>query len=175
MKYVVTFGTVGGHTRRIADAIAQHIADARHEVVLHDASKRSRDLLVKECDACVVAAPVHQQRHPDAIINFTKANADRLNAMPSALVSVSISAAFADGREEAQSYVDRLLSTTGWKPSATHICAGALRYTQYDFFQEQIIRHIVLKDRVPDDITGDHDFTNWDDLAKFVGQFIDRA
>ncbi len=174
LKYLVAFGTVAGHTRRIADTIAQQIIDAQHQAVLHDASQRARDPAVRECDACIIAAPVHQQRHPEAIINFATANAERLNAMSSALVSVSISAAFADGREEAQSYVDRLLATTGWKPAAIHLAAGALRYTDYDFFQEQIIRHVVLKDRAVDNIRGDHDFTDWQKLAAFVDQFIGR-
>jgi menaquinone-dependent protoporphyrinogen oxidase len=50
-----------------------------------------------------------------------------------------------------------------------------LRYDKYDFFQEQIIRHVVLKDRAPDVIDGDHDFTDWDALGAFVDDFTGKA
>ena len=95
--------------------------------------------------------------------------------MPSALVSVSLSAAFPDGRAEAEGYADRLVRATGWQPTAVHLAAGALRYDKYDFFQEQIIRHVVLKDRAPDVIDGDHDFTDWDALGAFVDDFTGKA
>ena len=147
------------------------IPAAGHEVSLRDASKRVSDIDLGDLDAFLAAAPVHQQRHPDAVIDFLKVHSESLNALPSALISVSLSAAFESGHPDAQSYVDRLLERTGWRPTAIHLAAGALRYEKYDYFQEQIIRHIVLKDRVPDQIEGDHEFTDWDALALFIDDF----
>jgi len=172
MRCAVIFGTVEGQTRKIAEVVAESLQDAGHEVVMSDVSEKGQDLALAESNLALIAAPVHQQRHPDDIINFAKANADQLNEMASALISVSMSAALPDGEAEARSYVDRLLSTTGWQPRATHLAAGALRYTEYDFFQEQIIRHIVLKGHDLDDIKGDHVFTDWDALKRFVDQLI---
>lgn len=172
MRYFVVFETVEGHTRNIADAVVSGIVEAKHEAILYDVLKKSPDFVKEDCDACVIAAPVHQQRHPDEIINFIKAHADRLNRRPSALISVSLSAAFPDGQAEAQSYVARLLRTTGWTPTATHFAAGALRYSHYDFFQEQVIRHVVLQGRDVSDIHGDHTFTDWDALLCFVQGFV---
>ena len=103
MKCFVLFGTVEGHTRHIADAIGKSIVESEHEAVLFDLSKGISGHTLKDCDACIIAAPVHQQRHPDEVINFTKANNGQLNRMSSALVSVSLSAAFPDGQAEAQS------------------------------------------------------------------------
>lgn len=175
MKCFVIFETVEGHTRRVADACVKKIAEMGHEASRHDISKINRDFFLDDCDACLIAAPVHQQRHPDEMINFLKTSADGLNRMPSALISVSLSAAFPDGEAEAQSYVDRLLRTTSWTPSAVHCAAGALRYTQYDFFQEQVIRHVVLKGRDVGDINRDHTFTDWKALDEFVQKFITAA
>lgn len=175
MRYFVVFGTVEGHTRRIAEAVVSGIVEAKHEVILYDVLKKSPDLAKEAYDACLIAAPVHQQRHPDEIINFIKAHAGQLNGAPSALISVSLSAAFADGQVEAQSYVDRLLRTTGWSPTATHCAAGALRYSQYDFFQEQVIRHVVLQGHDVGDIQGDHAFTDWEALGRFVQKFIEAS
>ena len=175
MKCLVTFGTVEGHTRRVADAIVTSIVDLQHQADLSDTSNLKQDLVLKDYDACLVAAPVHQQRHPDDVINFAKTNSDQLNRIPSALISVSLSAALPGGEAEAQSYVDRLLGTTGWTPTSTHCVGGALKYTQYDFFQEQVIRHVVLKGRDVGDIRGDHAFTDWNALNLFIESFIGAA
>ena len=126
-------------------------------------------------DGLVVAAPVHQRRHPETIINFVLAHRDDLRAKPSALISVSLSAAFADGLGDAQGYVDLLVKDCGWQPSATCLAAGALRYSEYDFFQEQIIRHVVLRGREAKDVGGDYDFTDWDALRHFVDEFVAQA
>lgn len=172
MKCLVFYGTAEGHTLKIAKLISEHIQAAGHEVHLHDASKPTSGLNLSDLDAFLAAAPVHQQRHPDAVIDYLKVHAQTLNALPSALVSVSLSAAFESGLAEARTYVDRLLERTGWRPTAIHLAAGALRYETYDYFQEQIIRHIVLKDRAPEQIEGNHEFTDWDALTQFVDGFV---
>lgn len=171
MKCLIFYGTAEGHTFKIAQAILEKIQAAGHEVSLKDASKGVSDIELSSLDAFIVAAPVHQQRHPDAVIDFIKVHSARLNALPSALISVSLSAAFESGHPDAQAYVDRFLERTRWRPTAVHLAAGALRYEKYDYFQEQIIRHIVLKDRAPKQIEGDHDFTDWSALALFIDDF----
>ena len=132
---------------------------------------RADDLVLEGAGEKVVVDAVSLPFLADAVIDFIKVHAASLNALPSALVSVSLAAAFEGGHRDAQAYVDRLLERTGWRPTAVHLAAGALNSQKYDYFQEQIIRHVVLKDREPDDIVGDHDFTDWDALAQFVKDF----
>ena len=171
MKCLIFYGTAEGHTFKIAESISEKFQAAGYEVSIQDASKSVSHIDLSDLDAFLATAPVHQQRHPDAVIDFIKVHSASLNALPSALISVSLSAAFENGRPDAQAYVDRLLDRTGWRPTAIHLAAGALRYEKYDYFQEQIIRHIVLKDRAPEQIEGDHDFTDWDALALFIDDF----
>ena len=78
-------------------------------------------------------------------------------------------------RPRPRSYLDHLLEFTGWKPTATHLAAGALRYDEYDYFKEQIIRHVVLRGLGTADVTGDHDFTDWKALGRFVDDFVRAA
>jgi len=54
---------------------------------------------------------------------------------------------------------------TGWQPTRTVLLAGALRYSEYDDFREQIIQHLILKGREITVSTGDHELTDWDDLS----------
>jgi menaquinone-dependent protoporphyrinogen oxidase len=97
-----------------------------------------------------------------------------LNAKPSAFISVSLSAAMDDGRAEAQKYVDRFVSVTDWRPSMTLLLGGALRLTEYDYFQEQIVTFIVLKGGNVASTGRDREFTDWNSLTTFVDRFLQR-
>ena len=175
MDHLIVYGTIEGHTRKVATTIADQITAAGETTLLLDASERISDLAMPEFRSCIVTAPVHQKRHPDTVTDFVRANLESLNNMSSALVSVSLAAAFPDGHKEAQSYVDRIVDRTGWTPKAVHLSAGALRSAEYDFFTEQIIRHIVLKDRENVEIEGDQEFTDWPALTQFVDEFLATA
>lgn len=175
MRTLLVYGTIEGHTRKIAQAVARQLERHGAAVNLIDADATASDVAVADFECCIVAGSVHQQRYPDAVNNFVRANLAELNARPSAFISVSISASYPEGLAEARSYAERFCERSGWSPAMTHHAAGALRYTAYDFFQEQIIRHVVLKGRDIDDVSGDHEFTDWDGLAAFVDEFRKRC
>ena len=175
MNILIVYGTIEGHSRKIAEWIADHVKTNGIKSRLIDASELQGKLDLADKDAVMIIAPVHQRAHPEVILDFIFAHRDSLNANPSAFISVSLSAAFDDGQAEARSYVDHLLESVGWKPTATHLAGGALRYDEYDYFKEQIIRHIVLRDRGAAEIKGDHDFTDYKELERFVDDFIRAA
>jgi menaquinone-dependent protoporphyrinogen oxidase len=110
-------------------------------------------------DVFVIAGSVHQERHQDAIINFAIAHHELLNAKPAAFISVSLSAVLEDEKKEAQKYVDRFVSVTGWQPRMSLLLGGALRFTEYDYFQEQIVKFIIMKRGGAASTERDHDFT----------------
>ena len=171
MRTLLVYGTVEGQTLKITNEVARLMERNATETVVLDANDTTRDVAVEDFDACIVAASVHQQRYSEAVNSFVRAHVQELNARPSAFISVSLVASFPEGGDEAQSYVDRLLERSGWLPTMTHNAAGALRYTKYDFFQEQIIRHVVLKGREIDALEGEHEFTDWSALETFVDAF----
>ncbi|MGI9476218.1 MAG: flavodoxin domain-containing protein [Hyphomicrobiaceae bacterium] len=171
MRTLLIYGTVEGQTQKIASEAARLLQRNAIDVVVLDANETTSNVSIEDFDACIVAASVHQQRYSEAVNNFVRAHVQELNARPSAFISVSLVASFPEGGGEAQSYVDRLLERSGWLPAMTHNAAGALRYTKYDFFQEQIIRHVVLKDREIDALEGEHEFTDWSALETFVDAF----
>jgi menaquinone-dependent protoporphyrinogen oxidase len=172
MDILIVYGTIEGHSRKIAEWIADHVKTNGNKSLVIDASELQEKLVVADHDAVIIIAPVHQRAHPEAVLDFIFAHRNSLNANASAFISVSLSAAFDDGQAEARSYVDHLLESAGWQPAATHLAAGALRYDEYDYFKEQIIRHIVLRGRDAADIKGDHNFTDWKALERFVNDFV---
>lgn len=175
MKILVAFGTTEGHTRKIAKHVAEAIQGIGHEVDLYDCSRRLRGHEFGDIDAVIVAASVHQKNHQETVVAFATAHREGLNTKPSALISVSLSAAFEESKKDAASYVERFVKVTGWRPKSVHLAKGALKYSEYDFFKEQIIRHIVMAGRdIPSD-QKDWEFTDWAALDVFVADFLENA
>jgi len=175
MNVLIVYGTTEGQTRKIAEWAATRIRELGHQVELRDSASLASDSDLETFRAFIVAASVHQERHQDAVINFVIAHHELLNTRPSAFISVSLSAVLEDERTEAQKYVDRFVSVTGWKPRVTLLLGGALRFTDYDYFQEQIVKFIVMKRGDDVSTERDHEFTDWDALAKFVDGFLEAA
>ena len=100
--------------------------------------------ILRSFHAFIIAASVHQQYHQETVTDFVVAHHKLLNAKPSAFISVSLSAVLEGERAEAQRYVDHFVSVTGWYPRMTLLLGGALRFTEYDYFQAQIVKFIVM-------------------------------
>lgn len=175
MNILIVYGTIEGHSRKIAEWIADRVRASGDNCRIIDASALRGTVDVTGHDAVMIVAPVHQRAHPEGVLDFIFAHRDSLNAHPSALVSVSLSAALDVSEVEPRSYVDNLLQSTGWVPAATHLAAGALHFDEYDYFKEQIIRHVVLRRHGAASVKGDHEFTDWKALGRFVDNFVTAA
>ena len=175
MNVLIVYGTTEGQTRKIAERTATHVRGTGHQVELRDASTLTSDSDLDTFGAFIIAASVHQERHQDTVINFAIAHRELLNAKPSAFISVSLSAVLENERAEAQKYVDRFVSVTGWKPRMTLLLGGALRFTDYDYYQEQIVKFRVMKSGHTAGTDRDHEFTDWTALASFVDGFLEKA
>lgn len=174
LNVLVVYGTTEGQTRKIAERAAAQISECGHRAVLRDSAAPSSAPDLESFDAFIIAASVHQQQHQETIAAFATAHRKLLNAKPSVFISVSLSAAMEEGQAEAQEYVDSFLSATDWRPSMTLRLGGALRLTEYDYFQEQIVKFIVLKGGSVATTGRDREFTDWDALTGFLDRFLDR-
>ena len=173
MKVLVLFASIEGQTGKIARFVSDKISSLGHEVTLEDANDASA-LSFDGIDAVVLAASVHQRRHPRSFEALLAGFRDPLAALPTLLLSVSLSAAFPEGHEEAGDYVTEMSMRTKFKPKDVALVAGAVRVTEYDYFAQQVLRHVVLRDR-PYDGAEEQEFTDWQALAKTLDQFLDSA
>ena len=172
MKVLISYATTEGQTRKIAERIANQVPELGHLAELVDMDRKPHSINVDDFNAVIVAASVHQHDHQDAIEVFVIASRAALNAKPTMFLSVSLSAAFDEGRREAQDCIARFIKQTGWTPSVSLPVAGALRNEGYDYFQQQILEHVVLKNRMVDHPERDHEFTDWKALADAVEAFL---
>ncbi len=173
MRILVCYGTTEGQTRKIAEFIADLIGKRGHEPALFDAAGVN-ELEAARCEAAILAGSVHIGRYQSALVHRMHQWRDALNAMPSAFVSVSLAAASEDlhDRAEADELCQKMLHETGWTPKMTLHAAGAIRFSQYDFFKRlamRLIAHQMRRGVRPD---GDEEYTDWASVERFVESFL---
>ena len=171
MKVLIPFATVEGQTGKIARFIADEVTKLGHDYVLVDTDD-TEEIKFKGIDAVILAAPVHQRRHPKSFEVFLQAAHEPLSKLDTLMISVSLSAAFPAGLEEAAEYLTEMKMRTNFSPSAEILTAGAVRISKYDYFAMQVIRHVVLRNHEYDASAGEHEFTDWDALATGVAEFL---
>ncbi len=175
MKFLIAFGSTEGQTKKIAEWVAARIAESGHEARTYDSNRFLRDLDVASFDAMIVAGSVHQKLHQDSIVGFARAHKAQLDERPATFLSISLNAGLKGHEEECDGYIESFVQACGWQPASTLKVAGALKYSEYDFFMEQIIRHVVLKGEGPADPNEDYELTDWDELGTFVDGFVGQA
>ena len=172
MAVLIVFATVEGQTGKIAAFVRQRAEEAGREVRVVDVTLARRPISLDGVDEVILAAPVHERRHPKAFEDFLESHRRALEDRRTLLISVSLSAAFEDGLDEAVDYALEMKMRTGFAPDAEALVAGAVRPGGYDYFQSQVVRHVVLRGREVDPSLADHEFTDWDALSATVSGFL---
>jgi menaquinone-dependent protoporphyrinogen oxidase len=180
---LVIYATRDGHTRRIAEHICAVLGSRQLSADLRNAVDVPREFSVEEYSAAIVCASVHLGRHEKEITRFVKLHLAALERMPSAFLSISLSAAGAlnmcgspelraKARVDVKRMIDTFLTETGWHPSQIEIVAGALPYTRYNFALRFIMRRIARQTGAPTDTSRDYEFTDWADLDLLIDEFV---
>lgn len=171
---LVAYATTEGHTRKVAEFIAERLRIRGHRVDLVDAATPAALQVQPVYQGAVLGGSVHQGKHQSALAHFIKANQVWLKAMPTALFSVSLAAALddMDHRIEAQKHVNEFADECGLKPVTTRCIGGALKYTQYDYFKRLLMRMIARQQQQDTDMSKDHEYTKWNDVEAFVDEFL---
>ena len=172
MKVLIIFETVEGQTRKIVGAIENQVRSAGHDVQLFDTNDRLAALSFDGIDKVVLAAPVHERRHPAGFEVLVGASRDALKARDTLLISVSLKAAFPEGREEAQDYLIEMKMRTGFEPDKEMLLAGAVRTASYGYFESQIVQNVALEGREIELVDGVCEFTDWGALREDVDKFL---
>jgi menaquinone-dependent protoporphyrinogen oxidase len=132
MNVLIVYATTEGHTRDLARFLMRTLSGVGHSVVTEEAPVEGRYPDRSSYDAAFVAGSLHVGRYQPNLVRFARARHGELNAMPSALISVSLSAAGQNPDDWAG--LDECLAAfeheTSWTPKAVHQAAGAIRYSQ---------------------------------------------
>lgn len=168
MKVLILYGTTEGQTRKVAQYLAEQSAQHGHIVSLYEANDNPPD--VEGFEVVIVCASVHVGRYQSGVAHYVKHHAAKLNAIKTAFVSVSLTAA----SEDEASWIDlnhiteTFLHYVGWNPSLVEQVAGALRYTQYDFFKKFTLRMIARRAGGSTDTSHDTEYTDWKQVNEIL-------
>lgn len=171
MKILLLYGTTEGQTRKIADFIATKLKSYGDVVTQVDATTASSSSIdLRDYHGAIVAASIHAGQYQNAVIQFTRANSTWLNQIPSAFISVSLSAAGSDAEElkSIATIAENFRAYTGWTSADIHQVAGAFRFTEYDFFKRWVMKLIAWEKSVKIEPGRDLELTNWDALATTI-------
>lgn len=177
MRILIMYGSTEGHTRELSEFIANCLRRDGQDVIVRDAGGKDQVPDPHLYDAVFLAASLHVGRYQAPLIEFARAHHAVLNAKPSAFISVSLSAAGEnpDDWEGLDQCVARFLNETMWKPAALYHAAGAIRYSQYDFFKRLAIKFIAARHGQHTVTSRDYDLTDYDALQGFVLEFVKSA
>jgi menaquinone-dependent protoporphyrinogen oxidase len=174
-RIMIPYGTCEGHTALIVACIADVIRNEGHEafpVVIEREDAPAPD----GYDAVAVGASVHRGRHQVAVEEYVRKHRAALERLPSAFFSVSLAVAdgSAEGRREADRYVEEFFRQTGWRAGMVGLFAGALLYTRYGFFLRWIMKRIARSRGSTDtDTSRDYVYTDWEAVRSFAREFVE--
>ena len=174
---LIVYGTTDGHTRKVAQVLAEDLRAQFCSVDVIDAAGIRRRLSPEEYDGVIVAASVHIGDYQKTVARWVRQHAPMLNIMPSAFLSVSLAVREkrAQVRTEIISIMERFLERSGWRPKITKLVAGALPYTRYGWLKRQTMKRMVEKAGGDTDTTRDYEYTDWNDLRDFAVEFAEVA
>jgi menaquinone-dependent protoporphyrinogen oxidase len=170
-RILAVYGTTDGHTAKIASVIADTLRSRGAVVDVHQAGRTH--CLPDHYDAVVVAAPVRGGTYLKPVRRWVRAHAAALNTRTTAFVSVCLSVLQHDPAVDRTltAIMNRFFAETGWHPVVTKPVAGALLYTRYNWFIRRVMKRIAAKAGGDTDTTRDYEYTDWQDLRTFAGQF----
>jgi len=174
---LVAYATVEGQTRKVAEFIAERLRIRGHRVDLVDAATAAAEQVQPVYQGAFLGGSVHQHKHQAALAHFIKRNHAWLAAMPCAVFSVSLSAALddMDSRIEVQRLANEFADDCGLRPVAMRCVAGALKYSQYDYFKRVMMRLIARQRGQASDSSHDFEYTDWNDVESFVDEALAAA
>lgn len=177
MKFLVFYSTTEGHTHKVADFAADRLKARGDSVTVVDAAQTPWDLRPDDFDAAILAASIHDGFYQTTMVDFARKHHERLNRMPSAFLSVSLSAAGRDPDDLSNAAIcaDMFRKDTGWTGGETHHIAGSFRFSEYDFFKRWVMKIIAWERSLPVAGVQELELTDWDALAKIVDAFRAKA
>jgi menaquinone-dependent protoporphyrinogen oxidase len=170
-KILIVYGTTYGQTEKIVRRIDRELAKQGHDVSVFQGDQLPPELSLGVHAAVLIAASLIAGKHQRYIREFVRRHADQLNAVPSAFISVSASAA--DSPDLARAGAESFLRQTSWHPMFVQCFAGSLAYTQYRWWLRWIMKHISRSHGGPTDTSRDHELTDWEAVDRFAVRLAD--
>lgn len=180
---LVMYATREGQTRRIAEYLAARLEERGFSAPVHDAAHLPAGFDLEEYSAGILSASVHVGKHEPEMIKFVKRHIGRLDRMPNAFISVSLSEAGAEdataaperraqAAADAQRMIQTFIETTRWRPKITRPVAGGLMYRHYNPVIRFVMKRIARRAGGGTDTSRNYEYTDWEALDRIVDELL---
>lgn len=171
MSIMIIHASIEGQTARIARYVRDLLEEEGPQVQMVDTERDPSKASFSGVDQVVLAAPVHERRYPAGFEAFVAARLSDFEAPQTVMLAVSLAAAFPEKMDDARDFQMEFEMRTGFTPDEVHYVAGALRPSSYGYFENQILRHVVLQGAEIDPTTK-REFTDWEAIRKTTLKLI---
>jgi len=173
----IVYASHDGHTRVIAEHLAQTLTDLGATPTITDLAKASPEQETIENAAIVVVAAAIRYGHPlKPAEAFLKTNRSLLDKKPVVLLSINLTAR-KPGKDTAEGsvYVRKWIKRHNFTPALAAAIAGKLDYKRYGPFDKFMIRLIMKITGGPTHPDACVEFTDWAQVDRIAGEIIEIA
>jgi len=167
MKALLLYSTTDGQTRAIASYIANSLQGSLACNVMD--LQRAGSVKLADYAVVVIGASIRYGHFNPALDKFVKQHTDELNRLPTAFYGVNLTARKPEKRTpQTNPYVRKFLLASPWKPTASAVFAGALRYPRYRWLDKVMIRFIMRMTGGETDTSKEVEYTDWNEVGRFA-------
>jgi len=172
-RVLVAFTSQEGQTHHIAHHVARQLEDKGFLVRLIDILQNETEAGADDCEAVILAGSIHRGSYHHALSSFIMRHGPSLREVPSAFLSVSLSAASdeTDERAAIDEISNRFMAENGWSPERVKHVAGALHDREVNFVERQVLHSILDNKGVERHPSGNTELTDWTELDRFIAEF----
>jgi menaquinone-dependent protoporphyrinogen oxidase len=161
-----------GHTAHLAQRAADACKATGFEPQIGDLRKQTPTLDTTQ--GVLVLASIHMGKHDQKLTSWVQDNKAKLQSLPGALVSVSLSADSGDPKreQEAEDYLRKFLDHTGWQSDQSLSVRGGIHLKNMGLIPRLFFKRLMRDQGLAADEQGDADFTDYSEFDRVLERFL---
>jgi menaquinone-dependent protoporphyrinogen oxidase len=169
-KILLVYSTTDGQTTAICEKIKSVLIENNLVDLIPINKFQEKEL--KNYDQVIVGASIRYGKHKPEVYKFIKTHQNDLKTKITGFFSVNVVARKPNKNTPLTNpYMKKFLEIVNWEPNYLAVFAGKIDYQKYRFIDRHMIRLIMFITKGPTDLKGVFEFTDWQNVENFAGQF----
>lgn len=174
---LLLYASLEGQTAKIAARLRDHLVDAGAAVTLANVTDAAamQGIDPAAFDMLVFGASIHVGKIEKPMANYINSHSAVIGSRKRSLFIVLMAAATEDDerREASLAVVRRNVTSRLHVPfDDIEMIAGAVKYTQYNWFIKWVMKSIAKKEGGSTDTSRDHEYTDWRQVAEYARRLV---
>jgi menaquinone-dependent protoporphyrinogen oxidase len=169
-KILLVYSTTDGQTTAICEKIKSVLIENNLVDLIPINKFQEKEL--KNYDQVIVGASIRYGKHKPEVYKFIKTHQNDLKTKITGFFSVNVVARKPNKNTPLTNpYMKKFLEMVNWEPNYLAVFAGKIDYQKHRFIDRHMIRLIMFITKGPTDLKGVFEFTDWQNVENFAGQF----